>query len=384
MTLQAQDTPIEKGTIKVLHLIDSGGLYGAEKMLLTLVAEQIKQGLESVILSAGEKGIEDKAIEVEARRLGLPVKAWRMTPGFNLKEAWKILKWAKINEFDVIHSHGYKFNILMGLLPRKMRSIPLVVTLHGYVNAKRYTKMWLYEVLDRFVLKRIDKVCLVSPHMKSLSVIKKLSPEKVIVIENGLPASISNSKKEIPKEISDFTNEHSFNLLAVGRLSPEKNFAEIIRVLASGEFKKRNIGLSVIGDGSLFYQLKMLRDECGLAEKVQFFGYRSDVVEIMSEFDLLVMPSLTEGLPVTLLEAMREGLPVIASNVGGLPSVLDNGNAGFIYQADKENALHCSLLSIINDSARLAEMSISAKSQFSSRFSSVVMAGSYKLVYEKN
>jgi len=77
-------------SVKVLHLIDSGGLYGAEKMLLGLVSEQLKLGLYPLILSAGAPGIEEKALEAEARRLGLPLKLWRMKPGFNLKESLTI------------------------------------------------------------------------------------------------------------------------------------------------------------------------------------------------------------------------------------------------------------------------------------------------------
>ena len=77
--------------MRVLHLIDSGGLYGAEKMLLTLVSEQMAAGLLPTVLSAGETGIQNKPIEVEARRLGIPVIPWRMNPGFNLKAARDIL-----------------------------------------------------------------------------------------------------------------------------------------------------------------------------------------------------------------------------------------------------------------------------------------------------
>ena len=75
--------------MKVLHLIDSGGLYGAEKMLLSLVQEQVSQGLEPMILSAGEPGIDVKPIETEAKRKGLPLTPWRMSPGLNLKSHGK-------------------------------------------------------------------------------------------------------------------------------------------------------------------------------------------------------------------------------------------------------------------------------------------------------
>lgn len=110
--------------MKILHLIDSGGLYGAERMLLTLVGEQVARGLSPLILSVGESAADDKPLEVEARRLGLPVKAWRMAPGFNLRESWSIIRWARREQYQLMHSHGYKFNVLMGIWPEAFEKFP--------------------------------------------------------------------------------------------------------------------------------------------------------------------------------------------------------------------------------------------------------------------
>ena len=147
--------------IKVLHLIDSGGLYGAEKMLLALVSEQIKHGIEPMIFSVGEPGIGPKPLEVEASRSGLPVTPWRMKPGFNLMEALKIMRWATDHDYSLLHSHGYKFDILFGLLPIKIRGLPIISTVHGYVKAKFPRKIWFYELLDRIALRSVDHVIFV-------------------------------------------------------------------------------------------------------------------------------------------------------------------------------------------------------------------------------
>ncbi|MGP4843275.1 glycosyltransferase [Marinobacter sp. 1Y8] len=383
MNLQKQNTPIEKGTIKVLHLIDSGGLYGAEKMLLTLVAEQIKQGLEPMILSAGEKGIEDKAIEVEARKLRMPIESWRMAPGFNLKESWKILKWAKSNNFNVLHSHGYKFNILMAIVPKKFRGMPVIATLHGYVNGHLLSKIWFYELLDQILLKRLDRVCLVSPHMTQLSVISTL-PEKMIeVVENGLSTPVHSARKAPELTIMNFLAKFSFNLLAVGRLSPEKNLSSLIKALSSGELKNESVGLCIIGEGRLEQSLRQQSISLGLGERVFFLGYRTDVVELMKHFDLLVMPSLTEGLPITLLEAMREGLPVLASSVGGIPNALDNGSSGQLFDPHALNQLEAKILQSIRDERTRFNLMKMAQKRFSNIFSAASMAQSYERIYKE-
>lgn len=129
--------------IRVLHLIDSGELYGAEKILTSLVKEQLKQGFKSMILSAGYPNISEKAVEAEARRKGLPIAPWRMKPGRNLKESWKILKCARVNGYNLLHSYRYKFNVLFGMYPKSVRRIPMVSNFHGQIHAPLFSKLWL-------------------------------------------------------------------------------------------------------------------------------------------------------------------------------------------------------------------------------------------------
>jgi len=162
-------------TIKVLHLIDSGGLYGAEMMLLNLVEEQVKSGLKPLILSAGIPEIEEKAIEAEARKRGLPVKAVRMRAGINIVKAFRIVSFAKKEGFDVLHSHGYKFDILLGILPSVLRKIPVVTTIHGYVPAEKYSKLAVYQWLDRALIRNFDNVIFVNKFMLEQSFFIKLN-----------------------------------------------------------------------------------------------------------------------------------------------------------------------------------------------------------------
>jgi len=116
--------------IKVLHMIDSGGLYGAENMLLDLVEEQQRQGLQPLILSAGTPDIGEKPLEVQARRRGLPVEPFRMRAGLNFRKGMELLRYAQREGLD----------ILLGLFPGGIREIPSIVTLHGYARATPMSK----------------------------------------------------------------------------------------------------------------------------------------------------------------------------------------------------------------------------------------------------
>lgn len=364
--------------MKILHLIDSGGLYGAEKMLLTLVAEQLKQGLHPMILSAGEPGMAEKAIEAEARRLQLPITPWRMKPGLNLREAWKIIQWARAAGYQLLHSHGYKFNILMGLIPKSLRRLPLIATLHGYVNAARYSKLWIYERLDRFLLPRLDRVCLVSSHMQSIPTLSRIPTNRLAVIPNGLPELPDTSPQPLDDDLARFLQVHQINLLAVGRLSPEKNFQAIFHAMATPLLQDSAIGLCLVGEGGQREPLQALAARLGLTDKIRFLGYRQDVPHLMPHFDWLVMPSLTEGLPITLLEAMRAGLPVIASAVGGVPDALDGGRAGVLIQPGDVEALASA---IATPKVAAIGFSDNAKVNFKAKFSAYSMSVFYIRVY---
>lgn len=315
--------------LKILHLIDSGGLYGAEKMLLSLVKEQVQQGLQPMILSAGELGIDEKPLEAEARRKGLPVTAWRMKPGLNLKESWKILKWAQGNEYDLLHSHGFKFNVLLAMYPEKFRRIPMIATLHGYVHASRFSKLWLYECLDRHAIRRMSGVVLVAEAMKK-EFLESLSAESTEVISNGLNIAELEELSSAPLDepLNSFVDTHYPIILAVGRLSREKGFDRLIEAFPAIKKKYPKVGLVIVGEGTLRKSFERLVQDQGIKEGVLMPGYCNKVPALLVRSKVVVMPSLTEGLPITLLEAMALKTPVIASAVGEIPKVLGNGAGG--------------------------------------------------------
>ena len=367
--------------LRVLHLIDSGGLYGAERMLLALVEQQIKEGLEPTILSAGEPGAGEKAIECEARRMGLPVIPWRMKPGLNLKHARRIVNWATENGVHIFHSHGYKFNILIGLFPKRWRTeIPLVCTLHGYVKAPRWTKMAVYEMLDRVVLKGAESVVVVDDGMRALLPANVAASSSCLFIPNGITAVPPVAPPALPPLIQSFVKRHVFNVLAVGRLSPEKGFDVLLEALADQTVRLGSVGAVVVGEGRLKESLQTQAGERGLAEHILFPGYHADAAALMPHFDALVMPSRTEGLPITVLEALRARVPIVATRVGGLPGVLSGLPAAKLVNPDDPEDLAASLMDIIQRKPSEEALDMSA-SAFASNFSATSMATRYTEVY---
>lgn len=370
--------------LKVIHLIDSGGLYGAEKMLLNLVQEQLKQGLSPMILSAGEPHIDEKPLEHEARRLGLPVMRWRMKPGVNLKESWKIIRWAQTNRYDLLHSHGFKFNVLLGCYPEWLRQIPMIATLHGYVHAPRFSKLWIYQCLDRLAIRRIQGVVLVADAMKK-EFSRWLVPKHLEVIPNGL--NIFELQKlstfELGEPFRSFINSHRPLVIGVGRLSEEKGFDRLVRAFAEATDNFPNAGLIIVGEGALRCRIQSLIEQLGLIDDVILPGYCNNVYSLLKCSSVLVMPSKTEGLPITLLEAMSLKTPIIASSVGEIPKVLGNGFGGKLLNNIEPPTISRALVDCLTEDEESLKRADWSYVAVQNDYSSHTMADGYIRFYEK-
>jgi glycosyltransferase involved in cell wall biosynthesis len=359
---------------KILHVIDSGGLYGAENVLLTCVEEQIRLGCHPVICSIGDPEAGEKPLEAEARRRGFPIVTFRIRPGLNVAGALKIAAFARHQNFNVIHSHGYKGNVLFGLMPRFMRRLPIISTLHGWTGQKRLGRMALYQWLDRCALRFVDRVVVVSESMLLLKPVRRL--KRVSVIRNGI--DMSEHARWVPKAKR---TADGIVIGAAGRLSPEKGFdllVEALAVLRQGGFDAR---LIVIGEGPERQRLERLIQAKALTPFVQLPGYRADVERFFPDIDLFVVSSLTEGLPMSVLQAMRAGTPIVATAVGGIPEMLENGKAGMLVNPGDIKELARAIRSACSNQAETNDRIRRAHHRVKERYDQGVMAQSYCRLY---
>ena len=352
--------------MKILHLIDSGGLYGAEIMLLTLMEEQIKANHGVYLISCGLPGESDKKIEKYAIKLGINVIKWRIPAGFNRNKMKDLSTWLYKEKFDVVHSHGYKFNILCAFSLKKINpNLKLIATVHGYVSAEVFSKMAVYQLLDRIALFRFDHIALVNDGLKAVWPFKWLG-KKVSFVPNGLKAN--DAVRAVP------SNECRF--LAIGRLSVEKQFETLVKCIS----KIDNASLTIMGEGPKRNEIEALIEKEELKNRVFLKGFVNNPVKAFSEFDALIISSSTEGLPMVLLEAMRSGLPIISTPVGAIPYVL---GADYPYLASGSS--NTSLLEVIvkfTDCENHKPISELITSRFKSDFTSVCMHESYQDLYE--
>jgi len=367
--------------MKILHVIDSGGLYGAEMVLLNLAEEQKRSGHHPCIASIGAHGVREKPLETEARRRELEVAVFRMRNGLNLAGSIRIVDFARSNGFHVLHSHGYKGDILLGFLPRFLRKLPLVSTVHGWTAVERFSKLWLYEWADKMSLKCADAICVLNETMRSLAPIRSLDHEKVHVVINGIPELDTTT---LPvDEVTRFCLG-GYTVASIGRLSPEKGYEHLIRSFSMLHSYHPDARLLIVGEGSEREHLDALICSLGLKGIIMLPGYRDDAWRYLTYCRLFVLPSITEGLPITLLEAMQVGIPIIATRVGGVPSVITHEEHGILIPPGNHVILGEVMLSMYRgNEKKLHDMCIRGRNRVRLHHSARSMALGYDAVYQE-
>jgi glycosyltransferase involved in cell wall biosynthesis len=367
--------------MKILHVIDSGGLYGAEVMLLSLMQEQERCGLQPILASIGDPAPGPKPLEVEACRLGLAVQTFRMAPGPNLAGALRILKFARQQGVDLIHSHGYKGNILLGFLPGFLRRLPMLATVHGWTSTGKATRMVVYEWLDGMSLACLDRVVLVNAAMKEHPRLKSRSGLAVEVVANGIAAPVAAAAAgTLDPHIVEFCSR-GFVIGAVGRLSREKGFPVLIEALAGLVREGKDVRLLILGEGALRGELEEQVRGLGLEGRVLMPGYVSAARDYLRHFGLFAMPSYTEGLPISMLEAMQASVPIVASAVGGIPGLLKHGAAGALVEPGNAELLRFALADVLENPDRARTRVQLAGKSVAEEYSSKTMAEKYLVIY---
>lgn len=368
--------------LKVLHVIDSGGLYGAEKVLLSLASEQIRQGSFPTIASIGEPHCGEKPIETAAMRRGISVAPFRMRAGPNLPGVLHILRFVRRERFDVLHSHGYKGDIFFGFMPKWARRIPVVSTVHGWTGGNSRNKLAFYEWLDGVSLSFIERIVVVSESMQDHARLHR-HVQKMRIVNNGIPweENLSGEEDEqLDPRIVDFC-QHGFVLGAAGRLSPEKGFGFLLDAFSEIAATHSDARLLILGEGNERSVLEAKARHLGIEARVLMPGFVNDLQRYLKLMQVFILSSLTEGQPMVILEAMRERIPVIASSVGGVPDMLSHGEAGMLVEAGSISSLAAAIRQIIKERGPATLRAERAVDLVRTKYSVAAMAYQYHEIY---
>ena len=368
--------------MNVWHIIDSEGLYGAELMLLQLAEQQLKKGINATIVSIGNHHITEKAIETEAMKRNIPLRVFRMKDGPNFIGAYRVIRAAQQDNVNIFHSHGYKGNIIFGLIPKFIRKTPIISTLHGWIVGEKFSRMAVYVWMDKLSIRNMDYVVTVNQRMQEFLPEKIKNKGKVMTIENGIASEVNKAGITDAGDLMKKLPQTRYTIGSIGRLSEEKGFKDLIAALEMLRNNDVDVRLIIIGDGPERDTLEQEAKQRGVSEYVVLPGYQSSIDSYLSIYDIMLLPSLTEGLPLTLLEAMRSRTPVIATGVGGMPIVIEDGRGGIIINKESPQEICQAITRLLDDKELAASYADFSYKKFCKNYTVKTMERKYSRVYE--
>jgi glycosyltransferase involved in cell wall biosynthesis len=224
---------------------------------------------------------------------------------------------------DVLITHGYKSN-LVGYLATRFPGVIQIPYVRGYTAENR--RIQCYEVLDRLLLKRFPRILCVSEKTREMLAGYGIPPARIETVHNAVDCPSHLDANSLHQEFS-IPSEGSL-VVAAGRLSLEKGQQFLIAALKA--LSHREVHLVLFGTGREETQLREQVAALGLSDRVHFAGFRSNLSSYLATADLVVNPSLTEGLPNVVLEALAVGAPVVATDVGGVSEIISPGRTGWL------------------------------------------------------
>jgi len=364
--------------IKVAYVLTPIDFGGSEKVSLNFLKNFNIDKFEIVPILLTRPWEEKKIFEKEISNEGLKYHTIPVAkrPAKEGKDYFKVLRCYRMlftllkeGRFDLVHTNGYFADILGGLATKIVR-IPHVATCHGFIQNDK--KLRLYNKIDILLLRWSNRIIAVSESIEAQLVGAGVSKDKVHIITNAvvlpdLEGDI-NDKKISSLKKSYNIKERQFVVGYVGRLSAEKGTINLLRSAIELKEKTLFFKIILIGDGPERENLMDFVSKNNLGKEVVFAGFLENPGELLPLLDVFVLPSLTEGTPMALLEAMSYGVPVVASRVGGIPDVISHNVDGVLTTPGNSQAVTESIMALSLDQVGRKSMSKKARGKIRDKY----------------
>lgn len=357
--------------LKVMQVLPEFDLAGAEIMAENLCVSLCQSSVAVCAVSLFSK---HTAITERLMENHIPVFFMGKRQGLDLRILYRLYRLFKHERPDVIHTHRY---VMPYVIPATMLArVPICVhTIHNVAN-KEVGK--INRKFSRFFFRRSHVVPVaISPQVKQTVIdVYGISNNAVPIVMNGI-----DQKHIIPKTNYTIADD-GVNLLHIGRFSAQKNHKGLIESFLIIFRYYPNVRLTLVGTGALVDSIKQKVQKLGLNNNVNFAGATPDVSAYLTNTDIFLLPSLWEGMPITLIEAMAAGIPIVATNVGGVPDMISNGKTGLLVNEDNEQIAQA-VIKLINNEALRKSLGSAAKVA-AKQFLAEEMAGQYLSIYKKS
>ena len=356
------------GKTTVLHVLLSLEIGGMEQMAADLVRSLDRTRFNPVVACVQMLG--PIAAELEAQKIRV-IQVPAMPRFLSFLYPGPLLRIMREIRPDMVHVHSgcwYKVAIAARLAGVRR----LIYTEHG----RTFPDPRLYIVLDRLFGRWTERVVAVSAELADyLREVVEIPADKVTVIINGI--DLKKFRLSAPS-----TSGQPVRIGVVARLAPVKDLGTLLRAMQIVVRTAPETRLEVVGDGPERQSLEQLVTELGITDHVCFHGFRRDIPEVLAGLDIFTLTSLSEGTSMTILEAMSAGKPVVATRVGGNPSIIEEGVNGFLVPAGQPEALAQALLCLVGDVGLRQRIGTSNRNKSLKTYGLQTMTKQYEQLYD--
>jgi sugar transferase (PEP-CTERM/EpsH1 system associated) len=361
--------------MKVAHVVLSLDAGGLERVVLDLVREGRELGQEVAIVCLEKPG----AMAPEAESLGISLTCVHKGLGLRMRAMGQVRGLFSQLRPDVVHTHQIGALFYAGPAAR-LAGVPVVVhTEHG----KHYATRRQTRLLGRLASWHVSRFFCVSDDIAAAVTAHRVAPRrKVGVVRNGIDVDRFTSRDagaEVRRSLG--ISPEARVVGTVGRLNEIKRQDRLIRAFARISKKQPLIHLILVGDGPLRSDLVRLAGELGVANRTHFTGFQSTPERFLGAMDVFALTSRSEGMPLAILEAWAANVPVVASNVGGVPELVRDGHTGLLFDPMDESALPAALEHLLADASLSRRVATAGRQLVGSEYSLRRMAETYNRHY---
>lgn len=324
---------------KILFIVEGLDVGGTELSLLKWLRHCDRSAFAPSVIA-----LSDGILREELNRLNIPNIVFPKQRAFDLFFLYKLVKQIRQIAPDVIHCRNGIPTISYGVLAAKIARIPVVCSIHGRTHYLRQNfRTWIW-----FHIMRLSRMIVVVTQSIKDEIVRfgGITPSAIQVIHNGINTELSFPKTNLQLRQEFAFDGEDFIIGTVGSLRPIKGHKYLLAAMPDILRKIGNAQLALIGSGSEEHNLKQFANNLGIGNNIKFLGYKANAGKIMRMFDVFVLPSLSEGFPNVVLEAAMAKIPIIATRVGGIEEILQNGENGLLVRPADSNELTAQILKL--------------------------------------
>ncbi|HEX8618744.1 MAG TPA: glycosyltransferase family 4 protein, partial [Thermoanaerobaculia bacterium] len=307
--------------MRILQVITRGDeIGGAQMHVLELAKALVADGHEVLVAMSRGVALAEPLIAAGARVAQSPTLGKNINPAADFASFRFVRQVIRDFRPDVVATHSSKAGVI-GRLAAKRERVPCTFTAHGWAFHEQVPLLArsIYRTVERAMAPFANRIICVSRYDHALAIRAGMAAGRLVHIANGI-ADVPQSSRSLPGQ------RDPVRIVMVARFAVPKDHTTLLHAFR----KLTGAELHLVGDGPLLDSAKQLAADLGVAGRTTFLGARNDVVQILADSDIFVLLSGREGMPISTLEAMRAGLPVVMSDVGGAGETIEDGESGFL------------------------------------------------------